>query len=170
MKNIRVIQGDITKLKVDAIVNAANSRLTDGSGVNGAIQRAGGKQILEACKKIGGCPTGNAVVTPAGNLSANVVVHAVGPIWRGGDYDESDLLASAYRNSLLRAAEAGAKTIAFPNISTGIFGFPKDKAATIAIHEVKKFVTQNPASLTEVIFCCYDDENYNLYKKLLNET
>ena len=160
-------QGDITTLEVDAIVNAANSGLRGGGGVDGAIHRAGGPQIMEACRKIGGCPTGEAVVTPGGNLKAKYVIHAVGPVWNGGNKNEEELLASAYRNSLKRAVEKQIKTIAFPNISTGIYGFPKDRAAEIAIREVKKFLKSNP-SIEEVIFCCFDDENYELYKTLLS--
>jgi O-acetyl-ADP-ribose deacetylase len=166
MKNIRVIQGDITKLKVDAIVNAANAQLTDGSGVNGAIQRAGGPLILEECRKIGGCPTGDAVITSGGRLPAKYVIHAVGPVWHGGHQHEGELLACAYHNSLKRAVENNISTLAFPNISTGIFGFPKELAAEIAVREVTAFLKDNTA-IKEVIFCCYDEDNLKHYNKLI---
>ena len=166
MNRIKVIQGDITKLKVDAIVNAANDGLTPGSGVNAAIQRVGGSAIAEACEKIGACPTGEAVITTAGKLPSKFVIHAVGPVWRGGTGKEDTQLASAYQNSLKRAIEHNVRSVAFPNISTGIFSFPKERAASIAINSVRQFL-QNNNSLNEVIFCCYDEENFNLYNKLL---
>lgn len=165
MSRISIIQGDITQLQVDAIVNAANSGLRGGGGVDGAIHRAGGPAIMEACHKLGGCPTGEAVLTTGGNLKAKFVIHAVGPIWQGGNNNEKELLASAYRNSLNLAIENKITTIAFPNISTGIYGFPKDQAAKIALREVEKFLEQDQ-TLQQVIFCCFDLENYELYKKL----
>src|SRR5687768_7637070 len=138
---IKLIKGDITKMKVDAIVNAANSSLLGGGGVDGAIHRAGGPAILEECKKIrdrqGGCITGEAVITTAGNLPAKYVIHTVGPVWNGGKANEKELLARAYRSSLKIAVEKKLRSIAFPNISTGIYGFPKKAAAEIAINEVK---------------------------------
>ena len=170
--SIGVMKGDITKLAVDAIVNAANSNLLGGGGVDGAIHRAGGSEILAACMKIrdkqGGCPVGEAVVTPAGKLNAKFVIHTVGPVWEGGSKNERTLLASAYRNSLLQAIANEVQTIAFPNISTGIYGFPKKPAAEIAISEVRLFLSGNHLYLKEVIFCCFDDENYMLYKALLD--
>lgn len=168
MKNrIEVIQQDITQLDVDAIVNAANSGLSGGAGVDGAIHRVGGPSIMEECRKIGGCPTGEAVVTSGGNLKARYVIHTVGPVWQGGDDNEDELLASAYRNSLKRAVEKDAKTVAFPNISTGIYGFPKLRAAEIAVNEVMEFLASNE-SIDKVVFCCFDRDNYDLYKELLS--
>lgn len=166
---ISLLQGDITTLAVDAIVNAANSSLMGGGGVDGAIHRAGGPKILAECmvirNKQGGCKTGEAVITSAGNLKARFVIHTVGPVWNGGAHEEASLLRNAYENSLKLAMSYAVRTIAFPNISTGIYHFPKDKAAVIAIETVKNF--EKPASLDEVIFCCFDDENYRLYEKLL---
>jgi O-acetyl-ADP-ribose deacetylase (regulator of RNase III) len=165
---ISVIKGDITKMKVDAIVNAANNSLLGGGGVDGAIHRAGGVEILEECKKIrerqGGCKTGEAVITGAGKLQARYVIHTVGPVWYG-DGTENELLASAYRNSLKLAAENGVKTIAFPNISTGVYDFPKQEAADIAFKTVVEFMRTNLVP-EEVLFCCFDDENYEIYKGL----
>lgn len=163
---IQLLQGDITKLKVDVIVNAANSSLKGGGGVDGAIHRAGGPEVLDECKRIGGCPTGEAVMTTAGKLPAKKVVHTVGPVWKGGDHGEVQLLTNAYVNSLTLAHHHGYKTIAFPNISTGIYGFPKDKAASIAITTVKDFLNENPDSL-EVTFVCFDEENYSIYSSYL---
>lgn len=163
---IKLIQGDITKLNVDAIVNAANTSLLGGGGVDGAIHRAGGPTILEECMKIrdrqGGCPTGEAVITSAGNMPARYVIHTVGPVWKGGQNDEVILLAKAYQNSLKLALEHPIKTIAFPNISTGIYHFPKDLAAQIAIHEVEAFLAAHD-DLEEVIFICFDPENHKIY-------
>jgi len=167
---IAVIQGDITKLKVDAIVNAANSSLMGGGGVDGAIHRAGGPQILAECREIvarqGRCATGQAVITSGGNLPAKLVVHTVGPIWRGGNASEPQLLQTAYLNSLKLAVENGVQTIAFPNISTGVYGYPKEKAARIAIETVKKYLTDD-SRISQVYFVCFDSENYDLYCELL---
>lgn len=165
-ERIRIIQGDITQLEVDAIVNAANSGLRGGGGVDGAIHRAGGPAIMEECLKISGCPTGEAVVTTGGKLRAKFVIHTVGPVWRGGNLKEEELLAGCYRNSLKRAVENQVRSIAFPNISTGIYSFPKQQAAELAVREVKKFLQAND-SIRQVIFCCFDRENYDLYTKLL---
>lgn len=165
-ERIRIIQGDITQLEVDAIVNAANSGLRGGGGVDGAIHRAGGPAIMEECLKISGCPTGEAVVTTGGKLRAKFVIHTVGPVWRGGNLKEEELLAGCYRNSLKRAVENQVKSIAFPNISTGIYSFPKQLAAEIAIRETQRFLSAND-SIRQVIFCCFDRENYDLYTKLL---
>lgn len=157
-------------MKVDAIVNAANSSLLGGGGVDGAIHRAGGPAILEECRQIrarqGGCNTGEAVITTAGLLPAKYVIHTVGPVWNGGQKGEPALLASCYRNSLQVAVDHGITTIAFPNISTGIYHFPKPDAASIAIQEVQRFLA-NDNSLNEVFFVCFDDENYSLYKERL---
>ena len=172
MKNrIQIIQGDITKLDVDAIVNAANSSLMGGGGVDGAIHRAGGPSILEECREIvarqGRCATGNAVITSGGNLPAKYVIHTVGPVWHGGNYNEADLLRNAYLNSLKLATENGIKTIAFPNISTGVYGFPKDKAAEIAIQTLTKYLAENE-QIRQVYFVCFDQENFELYEYLMN--
>lgn len=168
---INVIKGDITKQQVDAIVNAANTSLLGGGGVDGAIHRAGGKSIVDECIKIrdkqGGCKTGEAVITTGGNLSAKYVIHTVGPVWSSGNADKAAiLLANAYRNSLKLAVENGVKTIAFPNISTGIYHFPKEEAADIAIETVADFLTINN-TITKVLFVCFDDENYQLYTQRL---
>ena len=168
---ITLLQGDITKLKVNAVVNAANSSLMGGGGVDGAIHRAGGPAILDECREIvarqGRCATGEAVITSGGNLPAKLVIHTVGPIWRGGNNNEPKLLENAYLNSLRLAVENGVQTIAFPNISTGVYGFPKERAAEIAIHTVSGFLASNQA-ISRVYFVCFDDENYELYRGLLN--
>lgn len=170
IKNIRVIQGDITTQKVDAIVNAANSSLMGGGGVDGAIHRVGGPQILEDCRKIvarqGGCKTGEAVITSAGNLPAKYVIHTVGPVWRGGNNGEAVLLASCYKNSLLLAVQQGIRSIAFPNISTGIYHYPKELAAEIALKTTRLFLTEYDQ--LQVIFVCFDNENKACYDKLLS--
>lgn len=167
---IQVIQGDITKQHVDAIVNAANTSLLGGGGVDGAIHRAGGPAILEACRAIrakqGSCPVGEAVITTGGNLPARYVIHTVGPMWNGDHKGEEALLASAYRNSLSLAVENGIRSLAFPNISTGIYHFPKEKAAAIAVHTVREFLLNHP-EIEEVIFVCFDKENYDLYTKMM---
>ena len=168
---IYIIQGDITKLDVDAIVNAANSSLMGGGGVDGAIHRAGGPAILEECREIvarqGRCATGNAVITSGGNLPAKYVIHTVGPVWHGGNNNEADLLENAYLNSLKLAMGNGIETVAFPNISTGVYGFPKDKAAEIAVQTVTKYLAKNE-QIRQVYFVCFDRENYELYKYLMN--
>ena len=166
MGQIRLIKGDITKLHVDAIVNAANNGLKGGGGVDGAIHRAGGPTILEECRKIGYCATGDAVITGSGDLPASYVIHTVGPIWNGGSGNESELLQSAYISSLKLAADRGLRTIAFPNISTGVYGFPKDKAARIAIDACRSFLAKSHQDM-EITFVCFDDENYSYYAKLL---
>jgi O-acetyl-ADP-ribose deacetylase (regulator of RNase III) len=171
MAIIRVEKGDITKLQVDAIVNAANATLVSGGGVDGAIHKAGGPSIMAECEDIrlrqGGCPTGEAVMTTGGNLAAKKVIHTAGPVWYGGKKDEPRDLANCYRNSLILAAENNFKSIAFPNISTGIYAYPKKEAAKIAVETVKWFIDTHPHCLEEVIFICYDDENYKLYQELL---
>jgi O-acetyl-ADP-ribose deacetylase (regulator of RNase III) len=171
MERIQLVQGDITKMQTDAIVNAANTSLLGGGGVDGAIHRAGGKAILEACVAIrnrqGGCATGEAVITTGGNLPAKYVIHTVGPVWNGDKAEKEQLLANAYRNSLALAVENNIQTIAFPSISTGIYHFPKQKAAAIAIATVQDFLQQD-TTITQVVFVCFDDENYGIYKDFLN--
>ena len=168
MKNqrIKLVKGDITKIEVDAIVNAANSSLLGGGGVDGAIHRAGGPEILAACRQIvakqGGCETGQAVITTAGKLPAKFVIHTVGPVWNGGKKDEAKKLADCYANSLALAAANQCKKVAFPNISTGIYGYPKEQAAEIAFKTVSAFFIDNNR-IEEVTFVCFDDENYQLY-------
>lgn len=165
---IKLIKGDITKVEVDAIVNAANSSLLGGGGVDGAIHRAGGPQILEECRAIrnrqGGCNTGEAVITTAGNLNAKYVIHTVGPVWNNGTSNEAEKLKNCYLNSLRIAAENGVKTIAFPNISTGIYGYPLEEVAEIAI---KTISGSNFPEIDTLIFVCYNDENYHLYNDKL---
>lgn len=165
---IILIQGDITKMNTDAIVNAANTSLLGGGGVDGAIHRAGGKEILDECIKIrnkqGGCKVGEGVITIGGNLPSEFVIHTVGPVWNGDKEEKKILLANCYKNCLTIAENQNLKSIAFPNISTGIYHFPKDKAAEIAIETVKSFQFN---SIEEVIFVCFDDENYDLYKRHL---
>lgn len=168
---IELVKGDITKVEVDAIVNAANSSLLGGGGVDGAIHRAGGAAILNECLKIrskqGGCRVGEAVVTTAGNLPAKLVIHTVGPVWNGGKNNEEKLLSLAYTNSLKAALDHHIRSIAFPNISTGIYMFPKRRAAQIAIKAVTAFLTESD-KIERVVFVCYDDENYAIYSQLLN--
>lgn len=169
---IEIIQGDITKLEVDAIVNAANNSLLGGGGVDGAIHRAGGKAILEECLKIrekqGGCPTGEAVITTGGNLPAKYVIHTVGPVWQGGNQGEEQLLRNAYRNSLRLAVEHNLKTVAFPNISTGVYGYPKREAARVALDEVTKFLAGD-SQLDKVIFVCFNEDNFEIYRKIAGQ-
>jgi len=170
MDKIALIKADITKVSVDAIVNAANSSLLGGGGVDGAIHRAGGAAILDDCRKIiarqGGCKTGEAVITTAGNLPATYVIHTVGPVWNGGQKNEAALLENCYKNSLQLAVENNCKTIAFPNISTGIYGFPKDKAAVIAINAVSDFLALDK-TIEKITFVCFDNDNLNEIKKAL---
>lgn len=168
--NIFLTKGDITKTQVDAIVNAANSSLMGGGGVDGAIHRAGGPAILEDCRKIvarqGSCKTGEAVITTAGKLPAKYVIHTVGPVWNGGKKDEAEKLASCYRNSLSLALQHNVKSIAFPNISTGIYHYPKNEAASLATRTVKEWLDETKAGIA-VHFVCFDEENYQLYQDLL---
>ena len=168
MERVRLLKGDITTLLVDAVVNAANSSLLGGGGVDGAIHRAGGPAIMQACSEIGFCPTGEAVITTGGNLPAKFVIHAVGPVWQSGDFDESDFLQKAYTNSLILALKNGITSIAFPNISTGIYGFPKPQAAKIAINSVLQFLNKNKTAM-EIYFVCYDEENFRIYESLFSE-
>lgn len=169
-EHLQVVHGDITRMEVDAIVNAANSGLLGGGGVDGAIHGAGGPAIAAACRAIrdaqGGCPTGEAVITTGGLLPAPYVIHAVGPVWKGGSENEDALLASAYRNSIRLAGEHNLRTVAFPNISTGIYGFPRERAVDIAIAAVREALGRAP-SIEQVTFVCFDDENFKLYRERL---
>ena len=160
---MKFLEGDITKLKVDAIVNAANSSLLGGGGVDGAIHRAAGPKLLEECRKLNGCKTGEAKITKGYNLPANFVIHTVGPVWNGGNFNEDELLTNCYLNSLKLAVENKIKSIAFPAISTGVYGFPLERAAQIAIKTVKKFI-QSDKSIQKIIFVCFDDRTYQTYK------
>lgn len=168
---IKLLQGDITKIEADAIVNAANTSLLGGGGVDGAIHRNGGPAILEECRQIrsrqGGCKVGEAVITTAGRLPAKYVIHTVGPVWNGGGNNEEELLRNAYINSLKIALDNHLETIAFPNISTGVYHFPKQRAAEIAIKAVTDFLHTTDQVKT-VYFVCFDNENYAIYQQLLN--
>lgn len=161
-------QGDITLLDADAIVNAANSALAGGGGVDGAIHRAAGPELLQACRKLGGCPQGNAVLTDGFKLPAKYVIHAVGPVWRGGDCDEPEVLAACYRNSLRVAATKVCKTIAFSAISTGVYGYPKPEAVDVAVKEVVSLLPNYPF-ISQVVFCCFDEEMLALYNQALDK-
>ncbi|MFH1159657.1 MAG: O-acetyl-ADP-ribose deacetylase [bacterium] len=164
---IEIIQGDITQLPVDAIVNAANRSLLGGGGVDGAIHRAAGKQLLDACKLLGGCETGKAKITPGFNLPARFVIHTVGPVWNGGNYGEAAQLANCYRICLMLASENECRTLAFPNISTGVYRFPKRLAAEIADKEVKKYLMHYKIP-EKIFFVCFDAENYEIYRELID--
>ncbi|MCX6031196.1 MAG: O-acetyl-ADP-ribose deacetylase [Chloroflexi bacterium] len=164
LDRITIIEGDITRQPVDAIVNAANSSLLGGGGVDGAIHRAAGPELLAESSMLGGCPTGEAKITRGYRLPARWVIHTVGPIWQGGECGEDALLASCYRNSLALAAAHGIHTIAFPAISTGIYGFPLERATQIALAEVKRFLDQD-ASIEKVVFVCYGRYAYPVYIK-----
>lgn len=170
--HLQVIKGDITRLAVDAIVNAANSSLLGGGGVDGAIHRAGGPEIVAECRKIiarqGGCKTGEAVITTAGQLPSKFVIHTVGPVWNGGSKGERQQLESCYKNSLQLAMENNCRSIAFPNISTGIYRFPKEAAAVIAVNTVRNFLFKTN-KIDSVIFVCFDEESYVLIKQQLNK-
>ncbi len=168
---IEAVQGDITHEQVDAIVNAANSSLLGGGGVDGAIHRAGGAAILQDCDRIrerqGGCPTGEAVMTTAGNLPAQHVIHTVGPVWNGGKQREADLLRNCYAHCLQLADEHHLKSISFPNISTGIYGYPKPQAAEIAVNVIGQYAQTGNGSLTQIRFVCFDENNLKLYEQQL---
>ncbi|MDD3568231.1 MAG: O-acetyl-ADP-ribose deacetylase [Bacteroidales bacterium] len=164
---LSLIKGDITTLGVDAIVNAANTSLLGGGGVDGAIHRAAGPELLKECKTLGGCPTGEARITKGYNLPASYVIHTVGPVWHGGHSNEKELLQNAYINSLKLAKEYKLSSIAFPNISTGVYGFPKQLAAQIAVDSVASYLKKNKYPKA-VVFVCFDDENYALYRDLLS--
>ena len=168
MEKIELLQGDITKLQVDAIVNAANKSLLGGGGVDGAIHRAAGPELLEETKTLNGCRTGEAKITGGYRLPAKYVIHTVGPVWKGGNKREPELLANAYSNSLAVASRHGLQTIAFPNISTGVYGFPKEKAADIAISTVMDYLKHH-GDIQKIWFVCFDQENYGIYEKKLRE-
>lgn len=168
MNKIELIKGDITQLKVDAIVNAANKSLLGGGGVDGAIHHAAGSELLAECKLLNGCETGEAKITKGYNLHAKYVIHTVGPVWYLGLQNEVELLKNCYQNSLQLAVDNKIKTIAFPNISTGVYRFPKDLAAKIAIRTVSYFL-KSTKKIKKVYFVCFDDENFNLYNSILNE-
>jgi len=163
MARLKIIKGDITKVEADAIVNAANNSLLGGGGVDGAIHRAAGPELLEECRLLNGCNTGEAKITKGYRLPAKYVIHTVGPVWRGGDFREEEILALCYRNSLLLARSYGLKTIAFPSISTGAYRFPVERAACIAVEEINKFL-ENDKSFEWVKIVCFDDFTYNSYK------
>ena len=167
---IELLKADITEVAADAIVNAANISLLGGGGVDGAIHRRGGRAILDDCIRIrerqGGCPTGEAVYTTAGNLPAKYVIHTVGPVWNGGASGEDELLKNCYLNSLATADELGVKTIAFPNISTGVYRFPKRQAAKIAVTTVRKY-RASETHIEKVIFVCFDEDNFEIYAEIL---
>jgi O-acetyl-ADP-ribose deacetylase (regulator of RNase III) len=166
MARLRAIQVDITTLRVDAIVNAANSSLLGGGGVDGVIHRAAGPELLAECRMLNGCLTGEAKITKGYRLPARYVIHAVGPIWKGGDQNESELLASCYNQSLKLAVEYQLQTIAFPSISTGIYGFPIDLASQIAVQVVREYLSQ-PASIQEVTFCCFSKQDLEIYQRMM---
>ena len=163
--HFELLLADITRLQVDAIVNAANSSLLGGGGVDGAIHKAAGPELLAECRLLGGCPTGEARITNGYNLPAKFVIHTVGPVWRGSGR-ESALLASCYRNSLMLAESHTCKSVAFPNISTGIYHFPKPEAAEVAINAVREFLEAG-SEIETIVFCCFDEENYSIYQRLL---
>lgn len=166
---VKTIMGDITKLKVDAIVNAANESLLGGGGVDGAIHRAAGPELLTECRKLNGCKTGEAKITKGYKLPAEYVIHTVGPVWRGGNKGEENLLRSAYENSLLTALENGIKTIAFPAISTGVYGYPKEQAALVAVGAVKGFLKAHGEDSLDVLLVSFGEADKRIYEKLLFE-
>ncbi|MBI3397743.1 MAG: O-acetyl-ADP-ribose deacetylase [Deltaproteobacteria bacterium] len=166
---LSLTKGDITQEETDAIVNAANSRLAGGGGVDGAIHRAGGPKIIEECRRIGGCPTGSAVITTGGNLKAKYVIHTVGPIYQDGRHNEAKLLASAYKSCLELAAKKVIKSISFPSISTGAYGYPINEAAEIALKTVIDFIKANKEKLSLVRFVLFSDKDFEVYKKTLEK-
>jgi O-acetyl-ADP-ribose deacetylase (regulator of RNase III) len=163
---IRAVRGDITTLAVDAVVNAANTTLLGGGGVDGAIHYAAGPALLEECRRLGGCPTGEARITRGYRLPAHWIIHTVGPVWKGGERGEAELLTSCYESSLKRAAEHDIRSVAFPAISTGAYGYPLKLATAIAINSVRRFTSQS-AAFDEVVFCCYSGEDLAMYTRLL---
>jgi O-acetyl-ADP-ribose deacetylase (regulator of RNase III) len=168
MGRINIILGDITKIEVDAVVNAANNTLLGGGGVDGAIHRAAGPELLEECRRLNGCETGEAKITKGYNLPAKFVIHTVGPVWHGGNDNEDRFLAACYRNSLRLAVENGIKTIAFPSISTGAYRFPVKRAARIALLEISRFLEEN-SSIDKVFMVCFDEGTMEAYDEALKE-
>ena len=165
---LTAIQGDITRLSVDAIVNAANSSLLGGGGVDGAIHRAAGPELLAECRTLGGCPTGEARLTRAYRLPARFVIHTVGPVWHGGGHGEPELLASCYRESVKLAVANSVATLAFPSISTGVYGYPVERAAEIAVASVRAALSEDVGSLEEIVFCCFSAHDLHVYERLLS--
>jgi O-acetyl-ADP-ribose deacetylase (regulator of RNase III) len=168
LERIAVVEGDITHQQVEAIVNAAKNSLLGGGGVDGAIHRAAGPELLAECRQLGGCPTGEARITKGYNLPARWVIHTVGPIWRGGDHREEELLANCYRNSLALVEEYNIQTVAFPSISTGIYGFPMERAARIAVIEVKQFLEKN-STVKKVSLVCFGQPAYTIHRAAVQE-
>ena len=166
-ERVEVVEGDITKQMVDAIVNAANATLLGGGGVDGAIHRAAGPELLEECRKLGGCATGQAKITKGYRLPAKWVIHTVGPVWHGGDRNEDELLASCYRSCFALAQQHGMRTTAFPSISTGAYGFPMDRAARIAVRETRKFLEKN-SSIEKVLLVCFGQSAREIHAQALN--
>ena len=165
--NLSIVQGDITQFHTDAIVNAANTSLLGGAGVDGAIHRAAGPGLMAECKTLNGCPTGEARITGGYDLPCRYVIHTPGPIWRGGDHGEAAQLASCYRSCLTLALENGCRTVAFPSISTGVYRFPLDRAAPIAVGAVRGFLTSHPAAFDEILFVCFDEKTKHAYDMAL---
>lgn len=169
MTRFDIIKGDITTLETDAIVNAANSSLLGGGGVDGAIHRAAGPELLHECRLLGGCKTGAAKLTRGYDLPARYIIHTVGPVWNGGTKKEAALLEQCYKSCLDIAAEKGVRTIAFPNISTGIYRFPKELAASIGWQTTQQYTAEHPQAFDRICFVCFDDENYSLYRQLAQQ-
>jgi O-acetyl-ADP-ribose deacetylase (regulator of RNase III) len=168
MNRVKILQADITKIEVDAIVNAANTSLLGGGGVDGAIHRAAGKELLEECRKLNGCETGKAKITKGYNLPAKFIIHTVGPVYRDGKQGEPGLLSSCYRESLALAVECGIKTIAFPCISTGVYGYPFREACTVALQAIEDFL-QEDQSISQVIMVCFGDDDFKHFSRILND-
>ncbi len=167
--SLRVVEGNIVKMAFDAVVNAANSSLLGGGGVDGAIHRAAGKELVHECRLLGGCKTGEAKVTKGYELKADWIIHTVGPVWRGGENGERDLLAACYRNSLARAREKGARTVGIPAISTGIYGYPLDLASKVAVSTVQETVTSEPEVFDDIVFVCFDAKSTTAFETALRE-